>query len=170
MLNLEGNMMKRLLVILVGAATGVLGAACVADAQDVALTSTVLASSASEGNAAADFAETSAASSGVSKNVRQFALVPRVAQFAGLSLANSSAAPEAPSPWATAIPTAAAAEPAASPEPRFVFGGGGHFRFSLALGILLGRVRPPGFFATGGGASTSVTYFTHESLGIEGDA
>jgi hypothetical protein len=67
-------------------------------------------------------------------------------------------------------PLAESAEPSpASPEPRYVYGSRDDFRWQLALGISLVRFRSSKFYATGVGTNTSVTYFTNEWLGVEGN-
>jgi opacity protein-like surface antigen len=67
-------------------------------------------------------------------------------------------------------PLAESAEPSpASPEPRYVYGSRDDFRWQLGLGISLVRFRSSKFYATGVGTNTSVTYFTNEWLGVEGN-
>jgi len=57
----------------------------------------------------------------------------------------------------------------AAPEPRYVYGNRNDFRFQLALGISLVRFRSPFYYATGVGTNTSLTYFTNEWFGVEGN-
>ena len=57
----------------------------------------------------------------------------------------------------------------AAPEPRYVYGNRNDFRYQLALGISLVRFRSPFYYATGVGTNTSLTYFTNEWLGVEGN-
>lgn len=57
----------------------------------------------------------------------------------------------------------------AAPRPRYVYGSRSDFRWQLALGIALVRFRSPFYYATGVGTNTSVTYFTNEWLGVEGN-
>ena len=57
----------------------------------------------------------------------------------------------------------------AAPRPRYVYGSRNDFRWQLALGISLVRFRSPFYYATGVGTNTSVTYFTNEWLGVEGN-
>jgi opacity protein-like surface antigen len=67
-------------------------------------------------------------------------------------------------------PLAESAEPSpASPDPRYVYGGRDDFRWQLALGISLVRFRSSQYYATGVGTNTSITYFTNEWLGVEGN-
>src|SRR2546430_819703 len=137
--------MKRLLVIATCLGICVLGTACAVCAQNE-----VPASTANEGNAAADFARTSAASSAFLEIAHEtpIAVVPASAESPRLSLAKSFvaakpfAAPEGSWALATATPSRnGAGVPAAAPEPRFVFGGRDDFRFQLALGMSLVRFR-----------------------------
>lgn len=61
------------------------------------------------------------------------------------------------------------AEPAAaSPKPRFVFGGRDDYRWQLALGIDWIRFRSSAFNASAVGVRTTITYFTNSWFGIEG--
>jgi hypothetical protein len=57
----------------------------------------------------------------------------------------------------------------AAPRPRYVYGSRNDFRWQLALGLSLVRFRSPFYYATGVGTNTSVTYFTNEWLGVEGN-
>ena len=57
----------------------------------------------------------------------------------------------------------------AAPEPRYVYGSRNDYRFQLALGISLVRFRSPFYYATGIGSNTSISYFTNEWLGVEGN-
>jgi hypothetical protein len=57
----------------------------------------------------------------------------------------------------------------AAPQPRYVYGNRNDFRWQLALGISIVRFRSPFYYATGVGTNTSVTYFTNEWLGVEGN-
>jgi hypothetical protein len=70
--------------------------------------------------------------------------------------------------------TSASAESAsealpAAPEPRYVYGNRNDYRFQLALGVALVRFRSPFYYATGIGTNTSLTYFTNEWFGVEGN-
>jgi opacity protein-like surface antigen len=109
----------------------------------------------SDGNVAADFANTSAAAS---LKFPDGLFSPK----AEPRPANAPSFAEPPSPT---VP--AEASPAA-PDPKFVYGGRDDFRWQLALGITLLRFRSPFFYATGVGTNTSVTYFTNEWFGVEG--
>ena len=76
-----------------------------------------------------------------------------------------AANPETASGSAEAAPDALPA----APRPRYVYGNRNDFRWQLALGISLVRFRSPFYYATGVGTNTSVTYFTNEWLGVEGN-
>ena len=76
-----------------------------------------------------------------------------------------AANPETASGSAEAAPDALPA----APRPRYVYGSRNDFRWQLALGISLVRFRSPFYYATGVGTNTSVTYFTNEWLGVEGN-
>ena len=146
--SLEGKNMKRLLLV----ALLVLAAVRVAGAQDDRTIS-----SQANANVAADFANTSASSS------------PKLSDAtsswpsAELQLANATSLAE---PRSFAAP--AEAVPAA-PEPKFVYGSRDDFRWQLALGVSVLRFRSSIFYATGVGTNTSVTYFTNEWFGVEGN-
>jgi hypothetical protein len=56
-----------------------------------------------------------------------------------------------------------------APQPRYVYGSRNDFRWQLALGLALVRFRSPFYYATGIGTNTSITYFTNEWLGVEGN-
>jgi hypothetical protein len=58
--------------------------------------------------------------------------------------------------------------PAASPKPRFVFGGRDDYRWQLGFGIDYLRFRSSIFNASAVGFRTSVSYFTNSWFGIEG--
>lgn len=66
------------------------------------------------------------------------------------------------------IPEPAKAFPAA-PDPAFAYGSRDDYRWQLALGISLVRFRSSQFYATGVGTNTSVTYFTNDWFGVEGN-
>ncbi|MCU1243041.1 MAG: hypothetical protein JWO71_3767 [Candidatus Acidoferrum typicum] len=139
--------MKTLLpVVLLAIAT-----ASVARGQDNrALSSTESAS------IAADFANTSAVATSVkwSDNFLWLSAQPRLKNT--LSLAEPG-------------PLAEPAEPSPAPDPRYVYGSRDDYRWQLALGISLVRFRSSLYYATGVGTNTSITYFTNEWLGVEGN-
>lgn len=65
---------------------------------------------------------------------------------------------------ASPVPT-----PAPSPEPKFVFGGRDDYRWQLGFGADWLRFRSSIFNASAVGTATSVSYFTNEWFGSEGD-
>ena len=67
-----------------------------------------------------------------------------------------------------ALADPAAAEPPA-PTPRYVYGNRDDFRWQLGLGLAIVRFRSSYYYATGIGSNTSLTYFTNEWLGVEGN-
>jgi opacity protein-like surface antigen len=109
----------------------------------------------SSANIAADFANTSAATSFNSSDV----------------LVRPSAEPRPKNALSLAEPGSLAepAEPSPAPSPKYVYGSRDDYRWQLALGISLVRFRSSQYDATGVGSNTSVTYFTNEWLGVEGN-
>ncbi len=106
-------------------------------------------------NVAADFANSSAATSLPKFADALFSAEPRVASASWIAEPGSLA-------------LAAEALPAA-PDPKFVYGSRDDFRWQLALGVTVLRFRSSKYYATGVGTNTSVTYFTNEWFGVEGD-
>jgi hypothetical protein len=140
--------MKRQLVVLLL----VLGATSAASAQDaIPDTQTV------NRNVAAEFSVSPAASTN--------SLLP------GAASALSPAASFAPLPASTSLPGSAAPEasPAPAPDPKFIYGGRDDFRWQLAIGADWIRFRSSIFNASAVGINSSVTYFTNEWFGIEGN-
>lgn len=123
--------MKRLLLIALLAIVAV-GAAQAQDLAAIALQA--------DGNVAADFASTSAATANSSP----------LAESGGLA-ERSEAFP-------------------AAPNPKFAYGSRDDYRWQLALGISLLRFRSSFFYATGVGTNTSITYFTNDWFAVEGNA
>ena len=84
-----------------------------------------------------------------------------------------SGSPLAGRPSTYAVTATADAAPEASPtpapDPRFVFGGRDDFRWQLAIGADWIRFRSSVFNASAVGVKSSVTYFTNEWFGIEGN-
>ncbi|HEX4544434.1 MAG TPA: hypothetical protein VH114_14810 [Candidatus Acidoferrum sp.] len=109
----------------------------------------------SSANIAADFANTSAATSFNSSDV----------------LVRPSAEPRPKNTLSLAEPGSLAepAEPSPAPSPKYVYGSRDDYRWQLALGISLVGFRSSQYDATGVGSNTSVTYFTNEWLGVEGN-
>lgn len=115
-------------------------------------------------NAAAPFAETSAA------NVT---LVDPAPGSAGFALAAASAAGGASAMPASAAPGAApapaGADPAPAATPRFVFGDRDDYRWQLGLGVEFLRFRSNIINASLVGVNTTLTYFTNSWFALEGD-
>lgn len=127
-----------------------LAGACVASAQEPSAGST-------QTNAAVQFAETSAA---------QVKLMGVATEAAGVV---STAGAEAPSGPAAepAIPAAPAAEPAANP--RYIFGNRDDYRFQLGVAFNYLRFTSNPFSSNLFGLNTSLTYYTNDWFGVEGD-
>src|SRR5712692_11272871 len=68
-----------------------------------------------------------------------------------------------------AVPLAAAEPAAPSPKPKFVYGSRDDFRWQLGLAATWVRFRSSIFNASAVGFKTSVSYFTNEWFGIEGN-
>jgi hypothetical protein len=149
----EGSIMKRLLVSVL-----LLGSVSVAQAQ---MNAPIL--QIDRGNAAPDFSATSAA---------------KAVLLGDLFAADTFSSP-AVKPTTTfaapAVTTALAlplenAEPAApSPQPRFLYGGRDDYRWELSLAASWLRFRSNVFNASAVGVSTSLTYFTNDWFGVEGN-
>jgi hypothetical protein len=103
-----------------------------------------------------------------------FSAVPTVSASLPPSTAGATFFPMpsfAPSP-SVALPVAnAGPDPSASPapDPKFIYGGRDDFRWQLAIGADWIRFRSSIFNASAVGFNTSVTYFTNEWFGIEGN-
>jgi len=142
--------MKRLLVSAIFLLTG---ASC-ALAQDAGLANTE-----GSGNRPQDFSATSAPAAAS-------VLQPRAAA----SLSFTPAAVPQPLPaWSLSSSPVPGPVPAPAPEPKILFGGRDDYRWQLALGVVWYRFRSNIFNASAVGTKTSVTYFTNEWFGIEGD-
>jgi hypothetical protein len=61
------------------------------------------------------------------------------------------------------------AEPAPSPDPKFLYGGRDDYRWQLGLGASWERFRSSVFNASALGLNTSIAYYTNDWLGIEGN-
>jgi hypothetical protein len=61
------------------------------------------------------------------------------------------------------------ASPSPTPDPKFIYGGRDDFRWQLAVGADWIRFRSSIFNASAVGVSSSVTYFTNEWFGVEGN-
>jgi hypothetical protein len=143
--------MKRQLVVILF----VLGAACASRAQEV----TVSNATPDNHNVAAPFSGAPAI------NVAQFQ--PLDAGTGTVSLASSLAPQPIPAP-----PTPAAtpkADPSPAPDPKFLYGEREDTRWELAIGADWIRFRSSVFNASAVGVDSSVTYFTNDWFGIEGN-
>jgi opacity protein-like surface antigen len=138
--------MKRQLVVLLL----VLGMGCAARAQEAASDSQT-----ADQNVAADFSAASIT------NASLFQPVPAFAPSAASSFGSPAAAA---SPFGTAAP-----DPSPAPDPKFLYGGRDDFRWQLAIGADWFRFRSSIFNASAVGVKSSVTYFTNDWFGIEGN-
>jgi len=138
--------MKRQLVVLLL----VLGMGCAARAQEAASDSQT-----ADRNVAADFSAASIT------NASLFQPVPAFAPSAASSFGSPAAAA---SPFGTAAP-----DPSPAPDPKFLYGGRDDFRWQLAIGADWFRFRSSIFNASAVGVKSSVTYFTNDWFGIEGN-
>jgi hypothetical protein len=129
-----------------------LGVGCAASAQEA-----VSNTATDNGNVAAEF------SAGPAAGATLFRLPAAVV----VSAAPDSVASPAPA----SLPGSAApdASPKPAPEPRFVYGGRDDYRWQLAIGVDWLRFRSSIFNASAVGTDTSLTYFTNEWFGIEGN-
>lgn len=143
--------MKNLLPVLVLT----LATASVSQAQDDHGSSAQVSTSTNVANVVAEFANVSAAASLRSPETALWRFAePRIPSAELFAQPASVAAPE-PLP--------------ASPAPKYVYGSRDDFRWQLALGISLVRFRSSRYYATGVGTNTSLTYFTNDWLGVEGN-
>ena len=142
-------MKKQLVVVLL-----MLGTACVARAQVV-----VPDPKGTDRNVAANFSAAPAASATVLRACDTFTMSAGVpcaeAPASAFGLGNTA-------PDATPAPTPA-------PDPKFVYGGRDDFRWQLGIGVDWLRFRSSIFNASAVGVDSSVTYFTNEWFGIEGN-
>ena len=140
--------MKRQLVVLFL----VLGMGCAARGQEA-----VPDSQNADRNVAADFSAASSTNASLFQPTPVFAVSP-VPSF-------GSPVPAA-SPFGTAAPDPS---PAPAPDPKFLYGGRDDFRWQLAIGVDWLRFRSSIFDASAVGVKSSVTYFTNDWFGIEGN-
>ncbi|MGB8474409.1 MAG: hypothetical protein WCE61_10020 [Candidatus Acidiferrum sp.] len=131
-----------------------LGAACTARAQDAAPNANEANRNVAAANSAAP-AESATVFRAPADS--SFSARPNLALGPTLASSPGSATPDA-SP-----------APAPSPEPRFVYGGRDDYRWQLGIGIDWLRFRSSIFNASAVGTDTSLTYFTNEWFGIEGN-
>lgn len=138
--------MKRQLVVLFL----LLGAGCAARAQEAVPDSQTV-----NRNVASEFSVSTAASTNSFQPAAATALAPVPSLASAFSLGS-------PSPDPTP-------SPAPAPDPKFIYGGRDDFRWQLAIGADWIRFRSSIFNASAVGINTSVTYFTNEWFGIEGN-
>jgi hypothetical protein len=112
------------------------------------------------GNAAQDFSATSAAKATLLSDLA-------AADTFSTSARNPRAAPDVATALALPLDNADPASP--SPQPKFLYGGRGDYRWELGLGASLLRFQSSVFNASAVGINTSVVYFTNEWFGIEGN-
>jgi hypothetical protein len=140
--------MKRQLVVL----SLMLGVGCAARAQEP-----VPDSQAMNRNVAAEFSVSPAAGTNSFQPAVTGAISPTVS-FAPLPASASLPGDAAP-----------AASPSPAPDPKFIYGGRDDFRWQLGIGADWIRFRSSVFNASAVGINSSVTYFTNEWFGIEGN-
>ena len=139
--------MKRQLVVL----CLILGTACAASAQDSVQDGQTLSR-----NVAAPFSAASVSTASLA-----FPAPNSLSLATGLT----------PLPASNAAPGDAAADPTPSPAttPKFIYGGRDDFRWQLGISADWIRFRSDIFNASAIGINTSVTYFTNDWFGVEGD-
>jgi len=152
-LALKGSVMKRLLLAALLLVSG--GAA---RAQMSAPTLKV-----DRGNAAQDFSATSAAKATL---LRDLAAADTLSAPA-LKLANPFATPVVATALSLPLDNAEPASP--SPQPKFLYGSRGDYRWEVGLGASFLRFQSSVYNASAVGINTSVVYFTNEWFGIEGN-
>jgi len=140
--------MKRQLVIL----SLMLGAACAASAQEA-----VPDDQPANRNVAAVFSAAPLASPNLFQPDASIALFPATSFAPAPVFAMPVAAP-------TPDPT-----PSPAPDPKFLYGGRDDFRWQLGIGVDWLRFRSSIFNASAVGVKSSVTYFTNDWFGIEGN-
>lgn len=115
------------------------------------------------GNVAQEFSATSAAKTTLPSDL--------VSADAFSSPASKSANAFAPPIVATALalPLDTAAPASPSPRPKFLYGGRDDYRWELGLGVAWLRFRSSVFNASAVGVNTSVTYYTNQWFGVEGN-
>jgi opacity protein-like surface antigen len=140
--------MKRQLVVVLLA----LGVGCAARAQEAVVDGQTV-----DRNVASEF------SAAPATNTALFQPTPAVA----LATAPSYGPAAAPaSPFETAAPDAS---PSPAPDPKFIYGGRDDFRWQLGIGADWLRFQNSLFNASAVGVKSSVTYFTNDWFGIEGN-
>jgi len=140
--------MKRQLVVL----SLMLGAACAASAQEAAPDSQP-----ANNNALAVFSAVPSSSLNLFQPDAGLALFPAASFAVPPAFATPLAIP-APDP-----------SPSPAPDPKFLYGGRDDFRWQLGIGVDWLRFRNSIFNASAIGVKSSVTYFTNDWFGIEGN-
>jgi opacity protein-like surface antigen len=140
--------MKRQLVVLLL----VLGMGCATRAQQAASDSQT-----ADRNVAADFYTAPSANAALFQPAPALALSP-AASFGSVAAAATSFGTATPDP-----------SPSPAPDPKFIYGGRDDFRWQLGIGADWLRFRNSIFNASAVGVKSSVTYFTNEWFGIEGN-
>jgi len=112
------------------------------------------------GNAAPDFASTSAAKATLLNDLA-------AADPISVRLVNTPAVHEVATALALPLENAEPASP--SPQPKFLYGGREDYRWELGLGATWLRFRSSVFNASAVGINTSVVYFTNDWFGVEGN-
>lgn len=140
--------MKRQLVVL----ALMLGAGCAAGAQEA-----VTSGQAVIHNVAAIFSAAPAPSTSLFQPAAAATLFSE-GSFAPLADSTSSLGSAEPD-----------ASPSPPPDPKFIYGGRDDFRWQLGIGADWIRFRSSIFNASAVGVNSSVTYFTNEWFGVEGD-
>src|SRR5256885_1154655 len=115
------------------------------------------------GNAAQDFSATSA---GKATLLSDLAAADTLSTPA-IKLANPFVAQVVATALALPLGNAEPASP--SPQPKFLYGSRGDYRWELGLGASLLRFQSSVYSASAVGINTSVVYFTNEWFGIEGN-
>jgi hypothetical protein len=149
----EGSIMKRLLVSVL-----LLGSASVAQAQVNAPALQI-----DRGNAAQDFSATSAAKAVLLSDL----VAADTFSLPAVKPASTFATPVVATALALPLENAEPASP--SPQPKFLYGGRDDYRWELALAASWLRFQSNVFNASAVGISTSVTYFTNDWFGVEGN-
>ncbi|HMD38186.1 MAG TPA: hypothetical protein VKH15_02830 [Candidatus Acidoferrum sp.] len=133
-----------------------LGTACAGRAQD-----TASESAAASSNVAAEYSPAPAVGTTPFQPAASGAV-----SFAPNFAPNFAPQPVFASPLENAAPDAS---PSPAPDPKFIYGGRDDFRWQLAIGVDWLRFRSSIFNASAVGVSSSVTYFTNDWFGVEGN-
>ncbi len=113
-------------------------------------------------NVAPGFAATSAAKAALVEPLN-------AAQTLVASAASPASTMKTPGPPAPAAPLSTADPGAPAPDPKFLYGGRDDYRWQVGLGMTWIRFRSSIFNASAVGIKTSVTYYTNDWFGLEGN-